>query len=96
MRRVTDTELADLIKHRDVLAFFHTGSDQEARLSQQVENASVRFTGLDVVEVHADDILDAATTCFGFVTYPRVMTFRAGSSDEDVVGFPAIAAWIDD
>lgn len=94
MRRVTDVELTELVKHHDVLAFFHTGSDHEARLSQQVENASVRFNDMDVVEVHADDILDAKNTCLGFVTYPRVITFRDGSSDEDVVGFPAIAAWL--
>jgi len=95
MRRVTDIELMELVKERDVIAFFHTGSDQEARLSQHVESTSVRFTGMDVVEVHADDILDAANTCLGFVTFPRVVTFRSGNYDEEIVGFQAVASWLD-
>ena len=94
MQRVSDVELLRLVKDRDVIAFISTGSDREQRLAQQLTTMAVKLKNRKLVELRNTDIVDPAETRLAFVQFPRIITFRDGASDEDVVGFEAVTSWI--
>lgn len=94
MQRVSDVELLRLVKDRDVIAFISTGTDREQRLAQQLTTVAVKLKDRQLVELRNTDIIDPAETRLAFVQFPRILTYRDGSSDEDVVGFEAVTSWI--
>lgn len=82
------------MKDRDVIAFISTGTDREQRLAQQLTTVAVKLKDRQLVELRNTDIIDPAETRLAFVQFPRILTYRDGSSDEDVVGFEAVTSWI--
>lgn len=94
MKRISDVDLMRLVQDRDVIVFVSSGSEREQRLARQLSAMEVKLKNRDLVELSVHDITDPAETRLAFVQFPRILTFRDGSSDEDVVGFEAVTAWI--
>lgn len=92
MRRVTDLGLVEMAKDREVVAFVSTGTERESRIADQLARLTLK-DATEIVELRTSDILDPEGTCLSFVRFPRLIRFRNGACDEDIVGFEPILEW---